>query len=169
MIPLAKATQPGQRGFGDKSPGRPGTVEGKWDTDAPRSRCSFGPAAASLDRPGPAAVRTVSEVAITRTSAGPGLNLQPADRSRKIGQRGGSKKSGGGGNRTPVRERSTMASTRLAHEFESHPESAHEQALPRTSRIDLSSKTTDGRPTADPEKWRSHESLGRGLGERLTY
>lgn len=60
-------------------------------------------AAASLDRPSPDSVRTVSELAIAKTGAGP--SLQPADRSRKVGQRGRSKRSGGGGNRTPDKRR----------------------------------------------------------------
>jgi len=75
-------------------------------------------AAASLDRPGPDSVRTVSELTIAKTGAGPGLNLQPADRSRKIGQRGGSKRSGGGGNRTPVREHSTDGYYTLSSRFD---------------------------------------------------
>jgi integrase len=75
-------------------------------------------AAASLDRPGPDSVRTVSELAIAKTGAGPGLNLQPADRSRKTGQRGGSKRSGGGGNRTPVREHSTDGYYTLSSRFD---------------------------------------------------
>ncbi len=74
-------------------------------------------AAASLDRPTADSVRTLSESGTIEAAVGAGLELQPADRTKKCGQRGDSKNSGGGGNRTPVRKHSTRSYYTLSSRF----------------------------------------------------
>lgn len=51
-------------------------------------------------------------------AVGAGIELQPADRTKKCGQRGDSKNSGGGGNRTPVRKHSAKSYYTLSSRFD---------------------------------------------------